>query len=83
MMLPPRHALTVASVLLLLGSFMAAPGAAKTDSELLLAFKATFNNGAKILASWNASAPPCASVALNGTSLWEGVNCTSGAVTKL
>ena len=54
------------------------PAAAATyppvDPAPLLAFKATFTNGAAVLADWSAATNPC---------LWSGVICERGVVTEL
>lgn len=50
-----------------------AAGLSNTDEELLLAFKATFSNGAR-LGSWKRGTNPCH---------WNRVKCTGGRVTEL
>ena len=46
---------------------------AKSDGDLLRAFKATFSNGDTVLDSWPATGEPCS----GGSSSWEGVRCNS------
>lgn len=65
----PPLSLLAASWLLLLGAASTA-AAAKSDAELLLAFKASFSNGGTVLADWTAGGNPCVG--------WYGVSCSSG-----
>ena len=63
---------------LLLAAILAALAAHAADAnatELLLSFKATFNNGAATLPSWNTSLNP------DPCSGWQGVSCDADGVT--
>ena len=54
-------------------------GSRKTDAELLLAFKASLDNGDTALASWNTS-DPCVGADKEGKSSWRGVWCSGNRV---
>ena len=52
----------------------AAPSTQDADAALLLAFRATFDNGDNILPDWRPGSDPCA---------WKGISCTGGNVTGI
>lgn len=54
---------------------MELPGC-KSDKQLLLDFKASFDNGNSQLSSWRNSTSPC-----DGT--WTGIACSGGKVTDM